>query len=108
MNRGRERSFRDIYLIFCLGCITACSTTLPENEVVEVIISPSESRPIVERKQPSAEEYPVKNFDEDDLYDLLLAEIGGFRGNYELALKNYVDIAKTSRDPGVAARATIL
>ena len=108
MNRGRERSFRDIYLIFCLGCITACSTTLPEKEVVEVIISPSESRPIVERKQPSAEEYPVKNFDEDDLYDLLLAEIGGFRGNYELALKNYVDIAKTSRDPGVAARATIL
>ena len=86
MNRGRERSLRDIYLLFYLGFITACSTTLPEKEVVEVI-SPSESRPMVERKQPSAEEYPVKNFDEDDLYDLLLAEIGGFRGNYELALK---------------------
>ena len=107
MNRGRVRSLRDIYLLFCLGCITACSTTLPEEEVVEVI-SPSESQPIVERKQPSAEEYPVTNFDEDDLYGLLLAEIGGFRGNYELALKNYVDIAKSSRDPGVAARATIL
>ena len=107
MNREREKTVGIIHLIFLLSYITACSTTSPEEEVVEVI-SRDGSQPMVERQKPSAEDYPVMNFDEDDLYGLLLAEIGGFRGNYELALKTYVDIAKTSRDPRVAARATLL
>ena len=89
--------------------ITGCATVEPEPEVVvaEEVIT---TEPQVEPKQsrPRPEDYPVANFEEDALYELLVAEVAGYRGEYETALEKYVEIAKSSRDPGVAARATIL
>ena len=89
--------------------INGCATVEPEPEVVvaEEVIT---TEPQVEPKQsrPRPEDYPVANFEEDALYELLVAEVAGYRGEYETALEKYVEIAKSSRDPGVAARATIL
>ncbi|NOZ53934.1 MAG: tetratricopeptide repeat protein [Gammaproteobacteria bacterium] len=40
------------------------------------------------------------------VYKLLVAEIAGQRGELDIAIKNYIEVAKESRDPKVAARAT--
>ena len=40
------------------------------------------------------------------IYKLLVAEIAGQRGEMELAVKNYLEVAQETRDPKVAARAS--
>jgi tetratricopeptide (TPR) repeat protein len=44
--------------------------------------------------------------DSDLLYKFLLAEIAGQRGNYQIAAQAYLEMAKTTRDPRIARRAT--
>ena len=41
----------------------------------------------------------------DNLYKLLVAEIAGRRGRLDLALENYLEVARATRDPAVAERA---
>lgn len=51
---------------------------------------------------------PAKRYaplDQDTTYRLLSAELAGQRGRFDIALGNYVQEAKASRDPGVAERA---
>ncbi|MFN2645677.1 MAG: tetratricopeptide repeat protein [Burkholderiales bacterium] len=43
--------------------------------------------------------------DDSELYDMLLGEIAQQRGDYELAAKTYLELARRSRDPRVARRA---
>jgi len=40
------------------------------------------------------------------IYKLLVAEIAGQRGEMDMAVKNYLEVAQETRDPKVAARAT--
>jgi len=40
------------------------------------------------------------------LYKLLVAEIAGQRGEMDVAVKNYIEVAKETRDPKVTARAS--
>src|SRR3954464_2642439 len=47
----------------------------------------------------------VEQVDEPALYDMLLGEIALQRGDYALAAKTYLELAKQSRDPRVARRA---
>jgi len=49
-----------------------------------------------------------RKFSADTLYALLTAEIAGSRQQYDLALANYTQQAKLTRDPQVAARATMI
>ncbi len=60
------------------------------------------------KPRPLPHEYPVSPFSKETLYQLLVAEVAGYRGEYETALERYVQIAIDTRDPGVAARATRL
>lgn len=60
------------------------------------------------KSRPRPENYPAAPFDKETLYQLLVAEVAGYRGLYDLALEKYVKIAAESKDPGVAARATRL
>lgn len=53
-------------------------------------------------------EYPVAPFTGDTLFDLLAAEVAGYRTEYDFALEKYVAVAEETRDPQVAARATRL
>ena len=48
---------------------------------------------------------PVTPFEAETLYDLLVAEVGGQRQRYDLALGNYLKQAHKTRDVGVAQRA---
>ena len=56
--------------------------------------------------RPRPEDYPVAPFEGDSLYQLLAAEIAGYRSHYDVALEKYMLAAEATRDPGVAARAT--
>lgn len=62
--------------------------------------------------QTSASSSPAKSherkFSADTLYSLLTAEIAGSRQQYDLALANYTQQARVTRDPQVAARATMI
>ena len=49
-----------------------------------------------------------RKFSADTLYSLLAAEIAGSRQQYDLALANYTQQARVTRDPQVAARATMI
>jgi len=49
-----------------------------------------------------------RKFSSDTLYALLTAEIAGSRQQYDVALANYAQQAKITRDPQVAARATMI
>jgi tetratricopeptide (TPR) repeat protein len=51
-------------------------------------------------------ELPDRPLDSDLLYKFLLAEISVQRGNYQIAAQAYLDMAKTTRDPRIARRAT--
>lgn len=49
-----------------------------------------------------------RKFSPETLYALLVAEIAGSRQQYDVALTNYVQQAKQTRDPQIAARATMI
>jgi len=51
---------------------------------------------------------PSRDLDSDLLYKFLLAEIAAQRGDFQIAAQAYLEMAKTSRDPRVARRATEL
>jgi len=50
--------------------------------------------------------YPNQELTERLLYEVLLAEIAAQRGNVALSAQAYVDLAKRTRDPRIARRAT--
>ncbi len=57
----------------------------------------------------AAEEQPLlphAELSESILYELLLAEVAGQRGNADVAAQAYADLAKQTRDPRIARRAT--
>ena len=49
---------------------------------------------------------PKQELSETLLYEFLLAEVAGQRGNVALSAQAYVDLAKRTRDPRIARRAT--
>ncbi len=57
------------------------------------------------QNQQVQEKEPVTPFEAETLYDLLVAEVGGQRQRYDLALGNYLKQAHKTRDAGVAQRA---
>lgn len=57
---------------------------------------------------PAPLEYPVAAFPRDSLYQLLVAEVAGYRGDFATAMAKYLEMAVETRDPGVASRAARL
>jgi len=54
---------------------------------------------------PPATPAPSASFSPDTLYNLLVAELAGQRERFDIALDNYVEQARVTRDPAVAERA---
>lgn len=57
---------------------------------------------------PDTPKPPVRPFPPETLYSLLTAEIAGSRQQFEIALGNYAQQARETRDPQVAERATMI
>lgn len=95
-------------LAFILLGIAGCNTTgeAPVLAQVEDPMVQDSQNTVPEEAVPI--EYPLRKFDKETLYDLLVAEIAGYRRNYDVALENYAKQAAITRDAGVAARATRL
>jgi tetratricopeptide (TPR) repeat protein len=94
-------------ILFGLSSCTSNSSVQLQDDLVETPELASESADM-----PTAEvieiEYPVRAFSEKGLYELLVAEVAGYRGQYKIALSKYMEQAKATQDAGVAARATRL
>lgn len=89
--------------LLVLSSLSGCAPTQP---------APAEAAPAVEEPPPepgeeeTTEAVAPRPFPPDTLYELLVAEFAARRGAFELALRNYLQQARETRDPGVAARAT--
>ena len=95
---------------FCLlsilvALLAGCSTAPVEPEPVSTP-EPTVAKPAPPKPRPDPDDYPVAPFPGDSLYELLVAEVAGYRSRYDIALDKYVDAVVETRDPGVAARAT--
>ena len=66
----------------------------------------AQARQVFGTKALSRTDLPDRSLDSDLLYKFLLAEIAGQRGNYQIAAQAYLEMAKTTRDPRIARRAT--
>ena len=75
------------------------SKTKPSSITKPVAVNNSEQKP--EEKS----EYPIRPFDADTLYDLLVGELAGIRNNFGTALEKYLAQARLTRDPAVVTRA---
>ncbi|MGM8226773.1 tetratricopeptide repeat protein [Cellvibrio sp. ARAG 10.3] len=64
--------------------------------------------PIVVEEPAPAPQPPERHFPRETLYSLLVAEIAGSRQQFDIALSNYAQQAKETRDPQVAERATMI
>ena len=87
--------------------LTGCSSTPVELEPLNAL-EPLAARFVQPKPSPSPDDYPVAPFPGDSLYELLVAEVAGYRSRYDVALDKYVGALVKTRDPGVAARATRL
>ena len=95
--------------------VSACATHSPKPEVepeqVTQSAETSETQTIAENSpEPQPErilpERPDIDLTEDILFKVLVAEIAGQRGKLDISLENYLDLARTTRDPVVVERAT--
>ncbi|MDA0977244.1 MAG: tetratricopeptide repeat protein [Proteobacteria bacterium] len=100
-----------LMLVVLSGCVTPSAGTPPagaENPAETAAADPVAPEVEAEAEEPAPEDYPVRPFEGDALYDLLVAEVAGYRSDYDTALSRYMEAAELTRDPGVAARATRL
>jgi tetratricopeptide (TPR) repeat protein len=93
-------------LVLAAACaIAGCAGTTPR----AVDAEPPATKPAAAAAIPDAvarPELPNVDLTRELLYEFLMAEVAGQRGNLTLAAQAYVDLAKRTRDPRVAERAT--
>lgn len=98
-------------MLVVLALLASCSTVKPAGPspraATETPAAPAHTAEQA-KQEPTPDEYPVRPFTKDELYDLLVAELAGYRGHYDTALHKYLAVTKETRDPGVAARTTRL
>ncbi len=78
--------------------VAIVSDTTADSQTVTQEVVPEPERILPKR--------PKIELTEDILFKILLAEIAGQRGKIDVAVENYLDLAKTTRDPAVVERAT--
>jgi tetratricopeptide (TPR) repeat protein len=79
---------------------TTAATPVQEDEAKKAA---AEGAATGEAREP---ELPKQELSGETMYEFLLAEIAGQRGNATLAAQAYADLARKTRDPRVAERAT--
>ncbi len=92
--------------------VGACAQVPAPVAGAPAVAAPAAAEPDVEhgveaaqRTPRRAEPLPARELTGQILYQLLLAEISGRRGNLPLAVTAYLDLAEKTRDPRIARRA---
>jgi tetratricopeptide (TPR) repeat protein len=98
-----------LLMVFLTALLAGCVSSPREASEVQGTESVP---PALNISKPAVEqaplEYPVAAFPQDSLYQLLVAEVAGYRGDFATAMEKYLEMAVETRDPGVASRATRL
>lgn len=104
------KELKIICVMVLLAVFASCTSVAPggPEPVESVAEAPTTAAAPMVKPRPHPDDYPAAPFSSDTLYELLVAEVAGYRGQYDVALQNYVDTAIRTRDPGVAERATRL
>ncbi|MCB1645613.1 MAG: tetratricopeptide repeat protein [Pseudomonadales bacterium] len=113
MRQKRIQALKAMAHLLLVAMVASCATT--QQQPAKESPAPTSPAPAVAKvaepaapKQPGPDDYPVVPFGKDNLYQLLVAEFAGFRGELNTALQKYIAAAISTRDPGVAERATRL
>lgn len=80
--------------------LSGCAVSPDKTTSVEPAKEPESTNPFTETTILPSADFPPKV-----LYQLLVAEMAGQRGQFDIAVANYLDAARESRDPNVAERA---
>ena len=80
-----------LYALITAFALTGCSLQTIKQQSAD-----NESPPI----------YKQGEFNRESMYELLVAELAGQKGQFELAMANYLKQARLTRDPNIAERAT--
>lgn len=92
--------------LFSLLFLSACTTvpvSQPETQTADQAEQASQNEPNIVKVEPVR---PKIKLTEDLLYKILEAEFAGQRGHVEQSLKNYLELARETRDPEIIQRAT--
>ena len=95
-------------MMLLLPAIQGCVGKASDLPVGQQAAANAVSHSVANRRGPPPDEYPVAPFTGDSFYQLLAAEVAGYRDHHQVALEKYVAMAEQTRDPGVARRATRL
>lgn len=101
---------RAIRLLAGLGVVllVACASG-PQAPALRQPDSGAETDAVADRPAPESNgasaDYPVRAFPTQTLYALLAAETAGIRGDVDFALRQYLEQARATGDPGVISRA---
>jgi tetratricopeptide (TPR) repeat protein len=82
---------------------TAESPTAAEATVLKSLPMPKKVTP---KPEVRGRQLPLQELDDDKLYAFLVGEIANQRGQGAVASEAYLDLAKSTRDPRIAERAT--
>lgn len=106
---------RNVAILLLALLLAACAGIQPESanepKVVTETNAQNESQVVV-KEEPQAKpervlpKRPDIELTEDILFKVLLAEIAGQRGRLDIATENYLDLARSTRDPLLVERAT--
>ncbi|MDQ3196247.1 MAG: tetratricopeptide repeat protein [Pseudomonadota bacterium] len=94
-------------LLILAGLLTACAqqpVAPTDADAIKVAAEQGAAKIPAEGSQ-DGRALPANQLDEQTLYQFLLAEIAGQRGRFDLATRNYLEMARETRDPRLAQRA---
>lgn len=94
-----------VFALFLGACVSVPNQSDTGQAGEPVASSQNEQESITEAERILPKR-PNIELSEDILFKVLVAEIAGQRGKIDIAVENYLDLARTTRDPVVVERAT--
>jgi tetratricopeptide (TPR) repeat protein len=89
-----------------LFSLQACSNVPMQDQALDSTPSATTTESEIGKEQRQVPKRPDLELTEDILYKLLVAEVAGQRGQLDISVENYLDLARTTRDHEIASRAT--
>lgn len=90
-------------VVVCAACSNVPSKTGDISQKTETGKTAEEGNAKIIRVEPVR---PDIKLTKDILYEILVAEFAGQRGRLDVSVNNYMDLARTTRDPKIVERAT--
>lgn len=107
-----DRLARLVLVMFAVVTVSGCTTIAATGEdQQQAMLEPEVTEPElvveeIEQVKPQPPARPKIELTEDILFKVLVAEVAGQRGKIDVAVQNYMDLARQTRDPVVIERAT--